>query len=108
MNVPWLMRLTSGLLTTESRVVSPTNLCKIHEGQRISGTATAPSACVCPVSIIPPMVHIPPILNTTVFIRTREQSMGIFERNSTHSHVQKYWTQLYFHFAVVTNILVDI
>jgi hypothetical protein len=61
-----------------------------------------------PVSIIPPMGHIPPILNTAVISRTRGQSMGISERSSAHSGVQECWTQLYFHFVFVTGILVNI
>jgi len=102
------MWLTDGLLTAEAWALSPANLCKIHEGQRIVEQLLLRPLLFAPVSIIPPMVHISPILNTTVISRTRGQSMGIFERSSTHSDVKEYWTQLYFHFVVVTNILVNI
>jgi len=44
MNVPWLMWLVAGLLTTQTRVLFQ----PICGGQRSSWTTTPPSSCVFP------------------------------------------------------------
>jgi len=52
MNVPWFMWLTDGLLTTEAWVISPANLCKIHEGPRISGHSYSSERFCLPLLVL--------------------------------------------------------
>jgi hypothetical protein len=65
------MWLVAGLLTLEARVISPAIYVKCMEDNESVEQVLLRALPFAPSSIIPPMVHIPPILKTAVISRTR-------------------------------------
>ena len=101
--MPWLRLFVAGLFNTEPRIRSPDNYVQCMVDKVATGQLRHRVIPFAPVSIIPPMVHTPSSLNT-VLLTTIERRLGISEQIDTQSDVKEYWTEMYVHFFLVTDV----